>query len=342
MSPGLTESLAEDAHDELEASEIEPIDSPSDAPAMDRARVELRAQLRGVGLWTPAHPSLDAWVEAGMPDRWATPASPARPPAALLHSRLRRRTSTLTRAAVTAIEAAVATSGGDLGRARFVLVSSFGEIQTTVTLLSQLAEPGGPVSPTKFHNSVHNTATGYLSIATGNHSEATALAGGPHSLDIGLLEVLAGFAEGDEEALLVFAEERLPPPFTRDDAEQTFAVALHLASSSSSSSSARASASAGGVQAGGDSRAESAPGLGLELRLVNGPSPQTPTALAPGVGGVGLPSMVAPLFELLREVVAIERGAEPGRVHALGAGHDPAVASTWATSLHRLSRANRP
>ncbi|MCA9685672.1 MAG: beta-ketoacyl synthase chain length factor, partial [Myxococcales bacterium] len=96
------------------------------------------------------------------------------------------------------------------------------------------AEPGGPVSPTKFHNSVHNTATGYLSIATGNHHSATALAGGPAAVEVALLEALAGLLEGhtgaggSRDTLLVFAEERLPAPFERADGDPTFAVALHL------------------------------------------------------------------------------------------------------------------
>ena len=318
MSPGLTESLAQGARSELETSEFDLIDELETSEEAPLFGVQLRAELRGIGMWTEAHGSLEAWVEDGMPERWSVPDKPARPPASMLHSRLRRRTSTLTRAVVTAIEEAVAASGGDLGHTRFVLVSSFGEIETTVTLLSQLGEPGGPISPTKFHNSVHNTATGYLSIAAGNHCEATALAGGPHSLEIGMLEVIAGLAEGGEDALLVFAEERLPPPFDRGDSEQTFAVALHLSALS-------------------EERAAE-PGLGLELRVEQDLSPKRPT-LVPGAGGVGLPAMVGPLLAILREALAFAGGEGSGSSYALGAGHDPAVASRWTTSLRRLEGA---
>jgi hypothetical protein len=192
----------------------------------------LGAWLRGVGLWTCGHPTFDAWVAAGMPDELDPPAgrSEAKPAAELLHPRLRRRTSLLTRMIVTALAEAAARGGAAHEQTRYVVVSSWGEIETTVDLLGQLALPGGPISPTAFHNSVHNTATGYLSIASGNHWPSTALAAGPHALEIGLLEACCGLRSptGPADVLLILAEERLPSPFARDDADPSFALALHL------------------------------------------------------------------------------------------------------------------
>jgi hypothetical protein len=271
-------------------------------------------------MWTPSYADFDAWVAAGAPDQLCGRPCGGPPPAKLLHSRLRRRTSTLTRAAVTALESAIESSVSSLDRMRFVLVSSFGEIATTVELLEQLAVPEGPVSPTKFHNSVHNTATGYMSIASGNHREATAIAGGPHNLDVGLLEALAGLADVGGDVVLLFAEELLPAPFERGDADPTFAVALHLSSEARS------------------------PGLGIELRLSNrlldGPAPTA--ALAAGVDGVGLPSMLTPLVQLLQGVARMRdpqptglAGTEPV---PLTAGHDPGVESAWAVTLHQHER----
>lgn len=300
--------------------------------------VELRAHLRGVGMWTPAFADFDAWLAAGAPDQLgvgegAGDGNPP-PPAKLLHSRLRRRTSTLTRAAVTALESATDQGGASLDSVRFVLVSSFGEIATTVDLLEQLAEPGGLVSPTKFHNSVHNTATGYMSIASGNHREATAIAGGPHNLDIGLLEALAGLAEAGGDVVLIFAEELLPAPFERSEADPTFAVALHLSS-----------------EAADHAQPEQSRSLGIELVMSNGDSLDAPAqvggaeaGLAPGVGGVGLPSMVALLMQLLRRVACVcdmDRD-DPADQHPLplplASGHDPGIESAWAVTLHPLDR----
>lgn len=271
--------------------------------------VELRAAVRGVGLWTPNHPSFADWIAAGMPgDFQARTNDWQKPPAELLHPRLRRRTSTLTRAAVTALEAALAGSGVAVSDVRLVLVSSFGEIETTVELLAQLAEPGGPVSPTKFHNSVHNTATGYMSIASGNNRESTALAGGPHNLEIGLLETLAGLCESGGDAVLIFAEELLPHPFEREEADPSFAVALHLATSVATAEAAAA----------------------LELCLTQGPvAALSNQPLTPGVAGLGLPTMISPLVELLRAIAEPQHERGPIAL----AGRDPAVDAAWTASL---------
>lgn len=295
------------------------------APA---ARVELRARLCGVGMWTPTYADFDAWVAAGLPDdlhvaRSVGGSEAPAPPALLLHPRLRRRTSTLTRAAVTALEAALAGSGVAIDQVRFVLVSSFGEIETTVELLAQLGEPGGPISPTKFHNSVHNTATGYLSIASGNNRESTALAGGPHNLEIGLLEALAGLAENGEDVVLLFAEELLPRPFERSDADPTFAVALHLQAMKASSSSGAA-----GLELRVSNRARAPHSLGAIA------APSLPTMVAPGSPG----SPGSPIIDLLRAVAGL-RGGDPTvskRVILLAPGSGSAVETEWTASLHPL------
>jgi hypothetical protein len=281
-------------------------------------RVELRARLCGVGMWTPTHADFEAWVAAGQPDDLhVAPENRDNlqaPPALLLHPRLRRRTSTLTRAAVTALEAALAHTGVGVDQVRFVLVSSFGEIETTVDLLAQLGVPEGPISPTLFHNSVHNTATGYMSIASGNHRESTALAGGPHNLEIGLLEALAGLAETGGDVVLIFAEELLPHPFERSDADPTFAVALHLQALGASTN----------------------PEGALELRVTS----RTRGPASPTVAASSLPTMVAPIVELLRAVAGLRDGdlAVSKRVILLAPGHlgmgGTAVESEWTASLH--------
>ncbi|HLT37496.1 MAG TPA: beta-ketoacyl synthase chain length factor [Enhygromyxa sp.] len=278
----------------------------------------LRGYLRGIGLWTPAHPSFESWCAAGMPEDFAgTPeqAASARPPAELLHPRLRRRTSVFTRATVTALEAAIQQGGASLDDVRIVLVSSFGEIETTVELLAQLADPQGPVSPTKFHNSVHNTATGYMSIASGNHREATALAGGPHNLEIATLELLAGLAIDGGDAVLIIAEEALPDPFARPDADPTFAIAVHFA-----------------AEPAGDRHPSS-----LDIRIgLDGlawePDPAEDLPLE------GLPSMIPSSYALLLGAgrLATIEGA-PTQVVILGAHGDPSVEMRWILTLVRRS-----
>lgn len=193
----------------------------------------MKLWLRGVGFWSLGYASFDAYVAAGLPASLDPPpgSEAGKPSAELLHPRLRRRTSLVTRMIVTSLQEAAGQGGAAPDQTRYVVVSSWGEIETTVELLGQLAVPGGPISPTAFHNSVHNTATGYLSIASGNHWPSTALAAGAHALEVGLLEVAAGLASasGPDDAIVVIAEERLPVPFARPDADPSFALALHFA-----------------------------------------------------------------------------------------------------------------
>lgn len=270
----------------------------------------LRAYLRGVGLWTPAHPSFDSWCAAGMPEPFASPPTTPLPPADLLHPRLRRRTSVFTRATVTALEAAAAHAEAALDDVRLVLVSSFGEIETTVDLLAQLAEPHGPVSPTKFHNSVHNTATGYMSIASGNYRESTALAGGPHNLEIATLELLAGLSLDGGHAVMLIAEEQLPAPFARPDADPTFALALCF-----------------GAEPGGLALAATLEGVALEHRDASEQPPRE-----------GIPSMVAPTLALLRAIARLTLDpAAPPQPVSLRSREDPSVDLRWILTLAKHS-----
>jgi hypothetical protein len=46
------------------------------------------------------------------------------------------------------------------------------------------------VSPTLFHNSVHNTPAGYFSIATGIQTASVSLSAGDNTFSAGLIEAL--------------------------------------------------------------------------------------------------------------------------------------------------------
>ena len=65
---------------------------------------------------------------------------------------------------------------------------------------STLADAPRMVSPTKFHNSVHNASTGYWSIATGSHFAANAISAYADTVAASLLE---GAVQAVEEDLPV-------------------------------------------------------------------------------------------------------------------------------------------
>lgn len=170
---------------------------------------ELAFVLRGLGFWAPGYPDPAAWAarpETCPEDQAATPKAELLPPM------LRRRTSLLTRMAAEVARQALVAGGLDPQAATMVYGSVYGEIRTTVDLLEALLRPGEPLSPTKFHNSVHNTAAGYVSITTGNRAGSSALSAGRSTLAMGLVECAALVACDGGDAVLVIAEEPLPEP----------------------------------------------------------------------------------------------------------------------------------
>ena len=142
----------------------------------------------------------------------------------------RRRATVVTRLA---LEAAMEAAGPDrsLWDIPSVFASSGGEVDVCDTIFTHLAQTEPVVSPTQFHNSVHNAASGYWSIACGSHRAATSLACYDDSFAAGLIEACALLAADPGEVLLVAYDQ--PPPFPIAPFRPLagpFAVALRLAS----------------------------------------------------------------------------------------------------------------
>jgi hypothetical protein len=166
------------------------------------------AFVRGASLWTEAS---------------------GEPGAALLPSRLRRRTSRLTRIIAEALGSLAASTRVDLSRVAIVHGTAFGEIDTTATLLEMMHEEDGALSPTRFHNSVHNTAPGYVSIATENRGFSTSVAAGSATVAAVVLEAFGVLRSREDEVVVVMADEPIPRPLAPDCGYEALAVALHLA-----------------------------------------------------------------------------------------------------------------
>ena len=165
-----------------------------------------RAWVAGVGLWARGYANAAAWSRA--PDATVT-----EPAAALLPARLGRRASTLTRIAAEVLQQAG--SGAAPRDLPTVFATAYGETQTLVALLDSVFTDG-TCSPARFHNSVHNTAGGTLSIATVNRACSTTLSAGPDTVAMALLECFALLQQRGGEVIAVFADEPPPAPFSRD------------------------------------------------------------------------------------------------------------------------------
>jgi hypothetical protein len=93
---------------------------------------------------------------------------------------------------------------------RSVFASSGGDLGIVDRICCALGEPDRPVSPTHFHNSVHNAPAGYWAIGAGCRAGSLSLSGYDGSFAAGLLEAAALVASGDAPVLLV-AYDTLPP-----------------------------------------------------------------------------------------------------------------------------------
>lgn len=146
----------------------------------------------------------------------------------LLPPRLRRRMSHATRLALSAGERACLDAGVGLDSLPSVFASIAGEIKITDVLCRAIAEHNLPVSPTQFHNSVHNTAAGYWSIATNNRHESQAIGAGENTLIMGLLESVCQLQVTANKVLLICYDEQTPEPLLKDRQLSDCAVAFVL------------------------------------------------------------------------------------------------------------------
>ena len=85
-----------------------------------------------------------------------------------------------------------------------VFVSSLGDTQLTDYMCRALAGETKQLSPTKFHNSVHNAAAGYWTISTGCMKAANSIAGYEESVPLTLLEAMTQVCQEHKPLLLTF------------------------------------------------------------------------------------------------------------------------------------------
>jgi hypothetical protein len=111
-----------------------------------------------------------------------------------------------------------------------VFASSGGDGDTIHQILSVLASADRAVSPTRFHNSVHNAPAGYWSIATGSTSASTSLCCHDDSFAAGLLEAgVQASVEGHAVTLIAYDVQYPAPLNDVRPLGAAFGVALVLA-----------------------------------------------------------------------------------------------------------------
>ena len=110
-----------------------------------------------------------------------------------------------------------------------VFTTSCGDGETLHRLCESLAAPEREVSPTRFHNSVHNAAAGYWGIATGSMEATTSLCAYDASFAAGLLEAATQvLATGSTAALIAYDQPYPEPLHAVRPIVASFGVALIL------------------------------------------------------------------------------------------------------------------
>ena len=201
----------------------------------------MRVDILGVGLLSAG---LEGWasgrdVLAGW--RPFMPETLADPEGGLLPANERRRSTASVRWAVHVAQEAIAQSGLDPREVATVFATSGGEMGVLDQLCRALSTAERVISPTLFHQSVHNTAAGYWGIATSCHQSSTALSCYDDSCAAGLLEAVTYAAMEDRPVLFVSYDLPAPDPLIRARPIQSaFAAAVVLATASTAEPSATA------------------------------------------------------------------------------------------------------
>lgn len=189
----------------------------------------LKIFVQSVGLLAPGLPGWEAGrpVLAGAAEYLWAPMP--RPVPDMLPANERRRACETVRLAFAAGQEAMKASGLSAANVSTVFASSDGDGQVVHQICEALASSGHEVSPTRFHNSVHNAPAGYWHIAAGAHTASTSLCAGEASFAAGLLEAASQAVTEGGAVLLIAYDLPFPPPLhAAHPVENGFAVALLL------------------------------------------------------------------------------------------------------------------
>jgi hypothetical protein len=163
----------------------------------------LSLRVLGVGVYAPGLPDWPSAAAALRGEHEPDTSALARPAPPLLPAAERRRAPETVLFAAQAAAEACAQAGLDPAALPCVFSSAQGDIAISDYLCATLATAPLELSPTKFHNSVHNAAVGYWTIATGCRAASTALSAWTSNFGSGLLEAGLQAIDGGVPVLLV-------------------------------------------------------------------------------------------------------------------------------------------
>ena len=162
----------------------------------------LALRVAGIGLWGPGLSGWPASVPALRSEMAVDLSTLQKPAPPLLPPAERRRAPETVLLAAQAAAEACAAAGLAPDALPAVFGSAQGDIAITDYMCETLANAPLELSPTKFHNSVHNAAVGYWTIATGCRAASTALSAWAETVGASLLEAALQAHEAQAPVLL--------------------------------------------------------------------------------------------------------------------------------------------
>lgn len=196
--------------------------------------------VEGIGLLGPGLPSWAQgrqYLDASLPyqaARCVLPLPLALPPAE------RRRAGAVIKISLAVGQEAVEASGLAAHVLPSVFSSSSGDAVNCHEICSALASSDRLISPTRFHNSVHNACSGYWSIASACMASSSVLCAHDASFAAGLLEAMTQSVVDASAVLLVTYDTDYPEPLhSQRPLPDTMGVALVLTPQRSARSLAR-------------------------------------------------------------------------------------------------------
>lgn len=147
---------------------------------------------------------------------------------AMLPANERRRTTALIKLALQAMQGLLR-DYDDLNSVATVFASSDGDLEIVDKMCRALATEEKIISPTVFHNSVHNAPAGYWSIAASLRSDSTSLSAEDASFMVGLMEAMTRVIT--EKGVVLFVSYDIPAPeplLAKRPSAYPLAIALRL------------------------------------------------------------------------------------------------------------------
>jgi hypothetical protein len=150
--------------------------------------MEGEVTITGIGLWARGLHNWDEYCSAAHSGYANLDVDFVAPTPNAIPARERRRSPLLIRLAVEVMHQACDMAGVDKSTIASVFSSAMGDVDITDYMCRKLASEEKMLSPTRFHNSVHNAPSGYWAISAKNREPSSFVGGFKESFAAGFLE----------------------------------------------------------------------------------------------------------------------------------------------------------